>query len=118
MADQSGPTRFRAQFESALQTYQKIAGVTLAKHPLTENLQDSHSIESITTILKDKCLVSSDLLKNNRITKVMESTIPMLFTISATESFGGAIQVRLVRKEELMAYFTSLKGLYSHTHLR
>jgi hypothetical protein len=115
MADQLGSTRFRAHFESALEAYQKMTGVTLIKHPLTVKFQDYHSIESITTIFKDESLVSSDLLKNTRITKVIESTVSMSFTISAIDSFGDAIG--LVRKEELMVYLTSLKGLYSHTHL-
>ena len=97
MADHAGSTRFRARFESALQTYRQATGVTLAEHPLAVQLQSCHSIESITAILTREARASRDLSAGcDRIITSMKYTISMLFTLSTTASFGDAID--LVRK--------------------
>jgi hypothetical protein len=105
MADQSGSTRFRARFESALQAYQETTGVTLAEHPLTAQLRNLRSVESesISTILQCEARESSDLLGSDRTMRSIESTVSTLFTLSAAASFGDAID--LVRKHGLMACF-------------
>jgi len=104
MADQSGSTRFRARFESALQAYQETTGVTLAEHPLTAQLRNPRSAESesIRTILKCEARASSDLLGSDRTMRSIESTVSMLFTLSAAASFGDAID--LVRQQAPMVF--------------
>jgi hypothetical protein len=104
MADQTEPTRFRAHFESALHAYYETTGVSLAGHPLALQLQNPHSIESVITMLKDGAPASRDLLESDKIMKALESTIRMLFSLSATTSFGDTIG--LVRKEVLIPWFT------------
>ena len=117
MADQLGTARFRLRFESALQAFQQTTGVILAEHPLTVQLQHPHSIEAITAILKYEARVSSGLLGCDGIVKSIESTVSMLFSISATAPFSEAIV--LVRKGALRSsVYTSLTCLYSHSHLR
>jgi hypothetical protein len=101
MADQTGPARFRARFESALHAYHETTGISLPEHPLALQLQNPHSVESITTMLIDGARASHDLLGSDKITKALESTIRMLFSLSATASFGDAIG--LVRKEVLIS---------------
>ena len=102
MADHTGFARFRARFESALQTYRQTTGLTLAEHPLAVQLQSCQSVESITTIFTHEVRASSDLLAgSDRIITSMKCTISMLFTLSATTPFGDASD--LVRKGELMA---------------
>ena len=100
MADQSGSNSFRPRFESALQTYQQMTGVTLAEHTLAAQLLNSPSAESVMTILQYEVGESSDPLRNDRIMKAIESTVSILFTLSTTASFGDTIG--LVRKEELI----------------
>jgi hypothetical protein len=99
MDGQSGATRFRVSFDSALQAYQQMTGVKLVEHPLTVQLQYPHTIESITTILKYEARVSSGLLGCDGIVKSIESIVSLLFSLSAIASFSDAIV--LVRKEEL-----------------
>jgi hypothetical protein len=101
MADQSGSTPFHARFGSALQAYQKMTGVSLTEHPLALQLQNLHSVESITTILKHEARASSDLLGSARVTQFIENTVSVLFTLSATASFCDVIG--LVRNEALIA---------------
>jgi len=91
MGDHSGSTRFRVQFESALQAYEKQVGITLAEHPLAVQLQNCHSVEPITTLLKYKALADSDLQGSDTIMKSIESSVSILCTLSATASFGEAI---------------------------
>jgi hypothetical protein len=99
MAAQSGSTHFRARFESALQAYQQTTGIILAEHPLTLQIQDLHSVKSITGILENEARASSDILGSDRVVNTIESTVSMLFTLSAAASFDDAID--MVRKERL-----------------
>jgi hypothetical protein len=101
MADQSQSTRFRARFVSALQAYHQTTGISLAEHPLVVQLQNTNSVQFITTILKNEAQASSHLLGGDRIMNFLESTVSMLFSLSATTSLGSAIG--LVRKAVLMA---------------
>jgi hypothetical protein len=96
MDDQSGSARFGVRFGSALQTYQQTTGLSLAGHPLAVQLRRCHSVDSITSILKHEVQASGDLLRSDRVMKSIESTVSILFTLSATASFGDAVD--LVRK--------------------
>jgi hypothetical protein len=96
MADQSGSTPFRARFESALQAYQQTTGIKLVEHPVTLQIQNLHSVKSIVSILENEARASSDLLGTDRIMNSIESTVSMLFTLSAAASFDDAIG--MVRK--------------------
>jgi hypothetical protein len=97
MNNQSGSARFRVRFESALQTYQQTTGLPLPEHPLAVQLRACHSVDCITSILEHEVQAFGDLLRTDRIMKSIESTVSMLFTLSATASFGDA--VGLVRKK-------------------
>jgi hypothetical protein len=102
MTDHTGFARFRARFESALQTYRQTTGLTLAEHPLAVQLQSCRSIESITTVLTREARASTGFsAESDRIITSIKCTISMLFTLSASASFGDAID--LVRKGDLMA---------------
>jgi hypothetical protein len=108
MADQSGSTRFRARFRSALQTYQQTTGVTLAEHPLAVQLQSCCSVESITTILTHEVRSPGGNLGSDGIVKSIESIVSILFTLSNTAAFGDAIG--LVRQEAPMTCFHTPDG--------
>ena len=100
MADQSRTSRFRAQFEFALQSYQTKTSVTLAEHSFAIQLQSCYSIESIITLLQNEARAFSDLLGSDLIMKSIESAVCVLSAISTTLSLDEAID--LVRQNALM----------------
>jgi hypothetical protein len=85
MVDQSG------RFQSALRAYQKKTGVTLAEHPVAVQLQNCHSVQSITTILLFEARAFSDHQGFGRITKAIQSTVSSLATFSTTAILGDNI---------------------------
>ena len=91
MGDQFGFTRFRAPFESALETYETKTGITLAEHPLALQLQSCHSVEDITTLVQDQASAFGEFRGKDRIMKSIKSTASILATLYATASFGDDI---------------------------
>ena len=106
MANQSGCPRSRALFEGALQSYEKKAGVTLADHPLTLQLQSCDSIESITAFLESQAQTFSEFQGRDRAMNAIRSTVLILTRLSATASL--AIDIGLVRLQALVACSTAL----------
>ena len=102
MGDQLESTRFRALFESALQTYDEQTGITLAEHPLTVQLRNCRSVGAITSLLQDQIPPSSDLERNHKIMTSIKSTISILATLSTAPAFAWAIG--LVRQKPLMSF--------------
>jgi hypothetical protein len=94
MADQSGSTRFRELFESALQAYEKKAGVTLAEHPLAIQLQTCESVESITTVLQGQAQLFSEYRGRDKVMKSIKNTVSIMSRLSATASL--AVDIGLV----------------------
>ncbi len=88
MTDQPGSARFQALLESALQVYEKKAGVTLADlgDSLVIELQRCHSIDDITTLLQDKAQAFDVLQQRDRIFKSIKATVSILTPISAVAS--------------------------------
>ena len=114
MGNQPASTRFRARFESALHAYQETTGVILVEHPLAMQLKNSHSVDSFTTLLRHEARAFSDLQGSDTIMKLIESTVSILYTLSATASFGEANG--LVRQNVPMGCSTSLMNFCSHSH--
>ena len=91
MGDQSVWGHFRPPFESALQAYEMKTGVTLSKHPLVLQLQECHTVDSITTVLQDQARNFGDFQQNDRMTKTIKATVSILFTLSATAPLGESM---------------------------
>jgi hypothetical protein len=106
MSEQSGSYCFRALFESALQSYEKTTGITLAELPLAVQLQSCHTIESITAVLECQVLTFGDFRGSDRVMKSIKSTLSILTRLSTAASLGNA--VGLVRRNILMAFSTPL----------
>ena len=100
MGEQSGSAHFRTLFDSAMQAYEKDTGVSLADHPLAAQLQDCHSVESITLLLQQQAKDFSDFRGKNRIMKLIDNTVSILSTLSANTALGGSIG--LVRQNTLI----------------
>lgn len=91
MAHQSGSARFQALFESALQAYEKKAGVKLAQHPLAIQLQSCHSVESISTLLRGHARAFCDFRENDKITKSIETIVSILTPLSSVAFLADAV---------------------------
>ena len=100
MGDQSGSAHFQTLFGSALQAYEKKTGVPLAEHPLAAQLQDCHSVESVTTLLQHQAKNFSDFRGKNRMMNLIQSTVAILSALSANSILGGSIG--LVRQNALI----------------
>jgi len=101
MTDQPGSARFQALLGSALQDYEKRAGVTLAdsEDSLAIRLQGCHSIDGITTLLQEKAQAFNDHQQRDRIFKSIKATVSILTPISAVASVAD--DAGLVRPEAL-----------------
>ncbi len=91
MGDQSGSSHFHELFESAFQSYETNTGISLAKHPLAEQLQSCQSVEDITALVQGQASTFGELRGNDRIMKSIKSTVSILTTLSATASLGDTI---------------------------
>jgi len=118
MTDQPGSARFQALLESALQAYEKKAGVTLAdsEDSLAIRLQCCHSIDDITTLLQDKTQAFDDFRQRDKIFKSINATVSILTPISALVSVAD--DAGLVRQEVLkvcLQFLILLQKLFPHT---
>jgi hypothetical protein len=94
MGDHSQSSRSRIAFESALHDYQTQTGTTLASHPLTEQLKNCDSVESVTAVLQEQARAFSDIRGGDR--KIMEllgRIVSALHTLSASAVLGEAIDL-------------------------
>jgi len=88
MADQSGSTRFRLLFDSALRAYESETGVTLANHRIALELQHCNTIEGITTLLKDQ---AKEFRKPEKITKSVQTIVSILTPLSSAASLSDIV---------------------------
>jgi len=102
MADQSGSARFQTLFESALHAYEKKTGVTLAQHPLAQQLQGCQSTQEIIALLQGQ-IQAFDEFRRDKVIKTIKATLSILTPLSAAASLADAFG--LVRPEALMVSF-------------
>jgi len=88
MADQSGSSRFRELFDSALRAYEEETGVTLANHQFAVKLQGCDSVEGITALLQAQ---AKDFKKSENIAKSMETIVSILTPLSSAASLPDAV---------------------------
>ena len=112
MAHLSESIRFQALFEPALQAYEKMAGVSLTRHPLAVKLQTCNTIEAITGLLQDQAQAFSHLQGSHRIMKSLKTTVSILSKLSSAASLTDAFS--LVRQKRLVA-LSHIPDFYSQT---
>ena len=105
MTEKSGTVHVCELFESALQAYEKKAGVTLAEHPLAVQLQSCDSVESTIILLQGQAqaFIKS---RGDRAMKPIKNIVSSLTRLSATPTL--AIAVDVVRQRVILACFTAL----------
>ena len=113
MADQSGSAHFRAVFESALLSYERKAGVTLAEHPLAVQLQNCDSVESINAVLQGQAQAFGECRGIDRVLKSVKSTVSILTTLSTSPCLGDSNGLVCLNLKVLMACFTALTIFFS-----
>jgi len=120
MTHQPGSARFQALLESALQDYEKKAGIILAdwEDLLAIRLQRCCSIDDITALLQDKLQAFNDLRQRDRIFKSIKATVSILTPISAVASVAddaGLVRQRVLKLSCISDHFYRN---YSHTRKR
>ncbi|SRR6266851_4779771 len=103
MSYQSESSRFQTLFESAFQDYENQTGIAIATHPLTEQLENCHSAESIITALQDLARTLGDFRGSDGIIKSIESIVSCLCMLSSSVVPGDA--TGLVRRKVLTEGF-------------
>ena len=92
----SSSSCFQTLFDAALRDYEKQTGTTLAKHPLTHQLQDCHSVESVMAVLEDQArALRGSGGSDSGVMKPLKSAVSVLHALSTT--LGEAIG--LVRRK-------------------
>jgi len=118
MTDQSAPARFHALLESALQDYEKKAGITLGdwEDSLAIPLQGCHSIDDITTLLQDKTQAFDGFRQRDRIFKSIKATVSILTPISAVPSVAddaGPVRQKVLKAcPAFLTVFTEITPTY------
>ena len=91
MSDQSGPSRLQVLFDAGLQDYEKQTGIVLAEHPLSVQLQNCDSVESVTDVLHEQTQAFSEFRRRDKIMKPLKNAVSVLHKLSATAYLGQAI---------------------------
>ena len=115
MADQLGSTGFLALYESALQAYEKNAGIVLAEYPVALQLQNCDSVESMTSILQGQAQALGKFQGSDGVMKAIKSIVSILTRLSSTASL--AVDMGLVRHQASESMPWSITDRFSsHTH--
>ena len=104
MTHQPGSDRFQALLESALQEYEKQAGVRLTDRKdsiAIQELQLCHNIGDVATLLQVKTQAFNDFQQRDRIIRSIRATVSILTPISTVASVAD--DAGLVRQKVLNA---------------
>ena len=91
MSDQPGSSRFRTLFEAALQQYEMQTEISLAKHPLAEQLQNCDSVNSVIAVLQEQVQAFSEFRGSDRIMKSLMGVVSVLSTLSSVADLSDSI---------------------------
>ena len=95
MTDRLESSHLQVLFEAALQDYQNQTGIALATHPLAEQLQNCHSVESVTAVLREQTQAFSEFQEKDKVLKPLKKALSVLHKLSAAANFG--MDIGLVR---------------------
>ena len=88
MTDQSGSLHLRALFETALEDYKQQTGIELAKHPLSERLQDCNSVEAVTVIFLEQAQDFEAFREKEKVLKPLKTVLTVLHRLSSAANFA------------------------------
>jgi hypothetical protein len=101
MADQPESPQSQTIFESALRAYEEKTGITLAQHPLAQQLQSRHSAQDTITLLQGQ-VHAFDEFRRDKILNTIKATVSILTPLSAAASLPDTFG--MVRPDALMAF--------------
>ena len=88
MNDQSRSSPLCVLFEAALEDYKQQTGIELAKHPIAERLQDCHSVESVTDILREEAQDLNKFREKDKVLKPLKKVLTVLHRLSSVADFA------------------------------
>jgi hypothetical protein len=78
-------------FEAALQGYERQTGIALAKHPLTSQLQNCDSVDSVTPALDGQLRAFSQFRGGPEILTMLKHIALVLYRVSAITDFNQVV---------------------------
>ena len=85
--------RLKVLFQAALQDYETQTGIPLARHPLAERLQESHSVQSITAVLHEQIQSFNQFRGKEKVMNLLNNAVSVLYKLSACAKLGEVIGV-------------------------
>ena len=82
MSHQQGSSHLGVLFEAALEDYKRQTGIELAKHPLTDRLQDCNSVESVIAILREQAQDFKEFREKDQVMKPLRKVLTVLQMLS------------------------------------
>ena len=86
-----------------MQDYEQTTSITLANHPLSEQLENCHSVESISAILRDQAPTLSEFQGSDRIMMSIKNIVSVLWRLSVMAAVGD--DIGLVCQKALIGVF-------------
>jgi hypothetical protein len=84
MTDQSGLSPLQLLFEAALRGYEKQTGISLAKHPLSEKLQNCDTVESVSAVLREQTQAFGEFWGKDKVLKPLKIVLSGLHNLTAS----------------------------------
>ena len=98
----TSPSNFQVIFNNALKTYERRTKKDLLAHPLAAKLQDCDSHTSILIVLQQQVQeLNQSQTSDERLTKWLDPTVKVLYTLSATLGEGINLVCRDVKVSEI-----------------
>ena len=96
MGHSSSCSSFQSLFNAALQHYADQTGTKIDDHPIAKQLDDCHSLDSISSVLQEHAWrVAKSQGDDGRIMKCLKRTTDILYTLSTSTVLGeGTALVR------------------------
>jgi hypothetical protein len=104
MSDQSRPSQLQTLFEAAFRDYESQTGKTLANHPLAEKLQSCDTVESVTALLREQTVPSSEIRGMDKVLKTLKNVISILHKLSSASAVNFGQHLGLVRPQASIGF--------------
>ena len=90
MSQPASTSSFHGLFNAALQDYANQTGISLDKHPFAKQLEECHSVDSITAVLQEQARIFHDFRGDDgKLMKSLKYSVNILYTLSvSTEGIG------------------------------
>jgi hypothetical protein len=88
MTDTSG-SRLQVLFDAALRSYEKQTGTSLADHPLTRQLENCHSVDSIMNVMQQQAHAFTEFRRDDgKVMKSLKRAVRVLHALSSSTTFS------------------------------